>query len=219
MKIQKLKSSKLFYKKYPFKIECVCPGAHQLTSYSFKHHGEFYFSRKDSPESRKKLKEFAEKAKFLFSMNDIKLRAEGCHFNIFCMSFDQIETIEKELHYWLQGVYGPSSKEELEFLLDNGPKKILCDKLPKHSFKYRIYLKPKFPLEKRKMFSEWVEKNSDKIKLSTTSKRWMTGERGWAQNPFAYVKDDKTLSMVGLQITGYVKTVEEFIERKEALVT
>jgi hypothetical protein len=219
MKIQKQKSSKLFYKKYPFKIECLCAGAHKLSSYYYKNSGDLLFNKTDKPEDRKKIKEFSEKTKFLSSMSDLRIRTEGVHFNIFCMNFEQVEHIEKELSPWISAIRGPTSKEELEFLLENGPKKILCDRLPRKIFKYRIYFKNKFPLDKRQQFFQWVEKNNDKVSLSYTSKRWMRGERSWAQDPFGYVKDDKSLSMIGLQLSGFVKSIDEFVERNQALVT
>jgi hypothetical protein len=46
----------------------------------------------------------------------------------------------------------------------------------------------------------------------------MSGERLYTHDPFMYVKDDKTLSLVGMYISGYVKKIEEFILRENIIV-
>jgi enoyl-[acyl-carrier protein] reductase I len=42
---------------------------------------------------------------------------------------------------WVKKISGPTTQEELEFLLSNGHKKILCDTYPKEMYKYRVFFK------------------------------------------------------------------------------
>jgi hypothetical protein len=99
-------------------------------------------------------------------------------------------------------------------MLDNGHKKILRDVLPKDGFRYKIYFKYLWHEDSRKDFLKWADKFPDKISIEDSSRRWITSGDSWSYNPFMYVKDDKTLSMVGLMISGHVKKVEEFILRE-----
>lgn len=219
IQIQKLKSSKLFYKKWPFKVECNVTGANLINIRGVGNVLNFCASNiTEKGINKSELMNFTLAVKPFLKRKDIRIRTESSHFNIFCNNFADLEEINQALDHWITKISGPTTKEELEFLLDNGPKKILCDKLPKDSFKYRIYFKSKWNLDKRSVFFQWAKNYRDKIIISKTSELWLTGQRMWAQDPFAYVKDDKTLSMIGLQVTGNVKLVEQFIERNQALV-
>lgn len=218
--IQPLKSSKLYYNKWFFRVECWLGGASLVVRRGYNQTLKFCQSNKEAKNINKtKLLMFTNGIQPFLKNPNVQIRAEGSHLSLFCNELDILDQIESSLRPWIVSIFGPTTTEEMEFIKANGPKKVLCDKLPKNNFKYRIYFRSNWSLDKRKSFMSWADKSEDKIIISTTSKKWMAGERSWAQNPFAYVKDDKTLSMVGLQITGHVKKVEEFIERKQALVT
>lgn len=194
--IQKLKSSKLFYKKWLYKVECSLPSSNKIGI----------------------RKNIVNTVSPYINNKQLQIRNEGSHLNIFCSDYAILETIDLIFYQYIRKISGPTSQEEADYLLENGPKKILCDKLPKDNFKYRIYFKYKWDEDKRINFYQWSENNKDKIIVSPTSQLWLSGKRKWAQDPFAYVKDDRSLSMIGLQLTGYVKRVEQFVERKQALV-
>lgn len=211
--IQKLKSSKLFYNKWPFKVECQIVGASAITRNGLNTYG---LSKKID---QNELAKFAMAIEPFLKRKDLQFRTEGSHFNLFCKDTTLLEELDHTLNSWIVKITGPTSQEELAYLLENGPKKILCDKLPKDQFKYRIYFKTRFPADKKAHFLNWVSKFEDQIVVSPTSKNWLSGQRLWVQDPFAYVKDEKMLSMIGLHLTGYVKRVEQFVERNQALVT
>jgi hypothetical protein len=60
-------------------------------------------------------------------------------------------------------------------------------------------------------------KNSDIVDVSKSSKEWLQGDKRWIYNPFVYVKDNKTMTIVGLYTSGSVKRVEEFILRENLM--
>jgi hypothetical protein len=226
MKIQKLKSSKLFYNKWPYKIACSIQGANRLTYLGVESVREYcsgkrtdampYWMRnsKSSKEDKAQLLLFTNNVEpFLIIKDQVQIRAEGRHFNIFCKDPVLLETIHTAVEPWVIGVYGPTTKEELDFMLDNGHKKILRDVLPKDGFRYKVYFKYLWNEDARREFSIWADKFPDKISISDGSRKWIRGD-SWTYYPFMYVKDDKTLSMVGLMISGHVKKVEEFILRE-----
>jgi hypothetical protein len=168
-----------------------------------------------SKEDKEQLLLFTDNVESFLTMKDqVQIRAEGRHFNIFCKDPVLLETIHTALEPWIIDVYGPTTKEELDFMLDNGHKKILRDVLPKNGFRYKIYFKYLWHEDARRDFLKWADKFPDKISIEDSSRRWITSGDSWSNNPFMYVKDDKTLSMVGLMISGHVKKVEEFILRE-----
>ena len=224
--IKKLKSSKLFYNKWPYKVECIQSGASKIIhsgvdlckewcqtgkGLSFNRYSQGVADKDQYLRFIKSVEGFIDRT------DEIQIRVEGSHFNLFCKDPSILEEIDNSLHEWVRAIRGPTSQEELEFLLSNGHKKILCDALPYEKYKYRVYFKSKFPATNRSAFVSWADKYGDKLLVSGTSRRWLNGERHYAQDPFMYVEDDKMLSMAGMYLSGYVKKVEEFIERNSVL--
>jgi len=225
MQIQKLKSSKLFYNKWPYKIECTIVGASRLSYLGAETCRLFCAGEipdaiphwirnyKMSKTDRQQLLHFTNNAEpFLKLKDQLQIRTENKHFNFFCKDKVLLENIYNALEPWVINVYGPSNDEELNFMLDNGHKKILRDDLPKNGYQYKIYLKETLELDKRLDFLSWLEKFPDKVIISKTTKYWLTGGRKWSYSPFMYVKDEKMLMMIGLY-TSHIKKIEEFIPR------
>lgn len=224
--IQSLRSSKLFYNKWPYKIACVQTGASKVIHIGVERCLKFcqgkekdYFSNNDKKFIDKNdfSKFISATEPFLSKKDSIQIRVEGSHFNLFCKDIKVVEEIESALQKWIVGIWGPTTEEELNFLLANGHKKVLCDEFPKKKFKFKVYLKYKFPPEKRLSFLTWTEKYCNDLKISATTKRWLRGDRFYAQDPFMYVTNDKMLSMLGLYLSGYIKRVDEYILRDKVL--
>jgi hypothetical protein len=222
--IQKLKSSKLFYNKWPYKVECRQVGASRIVHSGVDAVREWCatgkgmsFDRTSALQINKAdYLEFTNLVAPFLSNPDVKIRVEGSHFNLFCIDKSILEIIDNDLNKWIRKISGPTTDEELAFMLSNGHKKILRDVFPKEKYKYRIYFKSRFPADKRSSFVMWADKYGDKLDISETSRRWLIGNRHYTQDPFMYVEDDKMLSMVGMYLSGYIKKVEEFILREDA---
>jgi hypothetical protein len=227
MIIKKLKSSKLFFNKWPYKVECIQAGASRVV-----HSGVglcrqwcetgkgIRFNPYDTRilDAKKFLSFIDAVEPFLDRKEEVQIRVENSHLNLFCKDPNVLEEIDDALDQWIRKISGPTTQEELEFLLSNGHKKILCDIYPKDMYKYRVFFKSKFPPDKRSAFLTWADKHGNRIVISETSRRWLMSQRYYAQDPFMYVIDDKMLSMIGLYLSGYVKKTEEFILRENALV-
>jgi hypothetical protein len=222
--IQKLKSSKLFYNKWPYKVECRQVGASRVVhsgidavrEWCATGKGMFVSGLESRLLDKTEYLEFANLVAPYIENPNVKIRVEGSHFNLFCIDKSVLETIDKDLNKWIRKISGPTTDEELEFMLSNGHKKILRDVLPKEKYKYRIYFKSKFPADRRLSFITWADKYSDRLEISDNSRRWLLSNRHYAQDPFMYVEDDKMLSMTGMYLSGYVKKIEEFILRDTA---
>jgi len=231
MQIQKLNSSKLFYNKWPYKIECYISGASRLKWLGAEITKDFCLSKPTptlwSWQSNDKLGKEDKAALLVFTTgmepfitlkDQLQIRVEGRRYNIFCKDRALLENIYNAVAPWVQRVSGPTTEEELNYMLDNGHRKILRDVLPKNMYQYRVYFKESWNVEDRKKFLEWVIKNSNIVDVSRSSKEWLQADKRWIYNPFIYVKNAHTLTMVGLHSSGNVKRVEEFILR-ENLVT
>lgn len=229
MQIQRLKTSKLFYNKWPYKIECYLAGANKITNLGLDRakkwcQGTYSLSQNawladglfngQRPFDKKTLLHFISNIEpFLKLKDDLQIRAEGGRFNIFCKDIILLNNIHNALMPWVTSVYGPTSTEEYEFLMANGHKKILCDQLPKDKFQYRIYLKEEWARDNRKNFLDWANNYPAEINIAQSTFRWLEGSKNWVNSPFMYITDSKTLVMVGLHTSGYVKKIEEFVPR------
>ncbi len=224
-RIQKLKSSKLFYNKWPYKVECTVFGAYIVGRFKLSHVKEWckgnnslgvgsYGSRNIN---KTDLLVFVEAVENFVSSEQVQIRTEGSRFNLFCKEKTVLEEIDKKLHKWVRKISGPTTDEELEYLLSNGHKKRLCDEFPMRKYRYKLFFKNKISEEKKQQFLDWCSNYEDKIKISKTSELWLEGKKFYVQDPFMYVEDDKMLSMVGMFLSGHVKKVEHFILRKNAL--
>jgi hypothetical protein len=227
MQIQKLKSSKLFYKKWPYKIECVQPGASRII------HGGIELIRQwcAAPANSDRFRHWnntnidkAQLSKFIDAVvpyiknKEVGIRVEGAHFNLFCKEYLILEDINTQLGPWIKKISGPTTQEEYDFLMSNGHKKILCDRLPKEKFRFRVYIKATYPQDKRCNFLTWIDRFPDTIEISSSTRKWLEGKQVWALNPFLYIKEEKTLSIIGLQLSGYARKVEEFVPRNTVLM-
>lgn len=223
--IKKLKSSKLFYNKWPYKVECIQSGASRII-----HSGPYairnwinsgkslrFSTWERTTIDKDKLLLFTDAVEPFLNLEEPKIRAEGNHLNLFCKDKTILEEIETKLQPWIIKISGPTTDEEYDFLIANGHKKILCDQLPKEIYQYRIFFKSNWPIERRQSFYTWSQNYHNKIDLSPTSALWIKGDRKYVQDAFMYVKDEQMLSMIGLFLSGYVRKVEEFILRNDVL--
>ena len=224
--ITKLKSSKLFYNKWPYKVECWQNGASRVVHTGLDRCKQWcitgkglVFSHYNSKPNSKEFLEFINAVEpFLDRKEEVQIRVEGSHFNLFCKDLAILEEIDNAVWLWVRKIVGPTTPEELAFMMSNGHKKILRDELPKLKYRYRVFFKSKFPEDKRAAFLIWANKYDGKIDVSESSYFWLKGTKRYVQDPFMYVEDDKMLSMAGLFLSGNIKKVEEFILRENALL-
>lgn len=226
IQVQKLKSSKLFYGKWPYRIATQQHWANRIVRNGVNNvklwcrTGKGLYAHpwnKETQPNPFELLEFVEAIEPYLGRKDLRIRAEGNHLNIFCMDKVLLAELENVLRKWITHISGPTTDEELEYLLSNGRKKVLCDQLPKEKYKYKLIFKTSFPENKRDTFLQWLSKYDDKVNLSKSTEKWLLGSKHWIQDPFIYVEDDKMLSMIGLYLSGYVKRIDEFIPRDSVL--
>ena len=165
-----------------------------------------------TPQERKGVLKFLD-AVSPYLTKDVQVRAEWAHFNIFCKDIELRDEMLDVLSEWVISHTGPSTTEELEFMLAGGRRKILCNNLPYNTYRYKINFRTNMSVDARFTFLEWAKKYGDKVAIADSTHRWLSGRSNFIQAPFMYVEDDKTLAMFGLFLGNNVRIVEEYILR------
>lgn len=164
-------------------------------------------------EEKEEISNFYSKVKSLFGSEDCQIRVEGAHFNIFLKDKVLLDQLSINLDPWIRTIHGPSTDEELGFIMSNGHKKRVCTAYPKEKYQYRIYIRERMKVDLRESFYTWTQKYGNKIDMPPTTKRWLSGDRAWAQNPYIYLEDGPMLTMTSLFLGENVRIIEEFILR------
>jgi hypothetical protein len=151
-------------------------------------------------------------SKTITNHNDVKTRSENNIHSFFFNDKELIPQIEKKVGKWIVGITSPANEEELSVLESDGPKKVMCNELPKGGFKYKMHLRTSMSKENRNKFAYWAEKNYS-IKYSGKTRTWLEGRTVYYPEPFIYIKDSPTLSMVLLFIGSDHRKLEEYIPR------
>lgn len=202
MKIERLATNKLFYKKWIYKIDCLVEGAFTvkyIKSLSLR-----------PPEANK----FLETIHPILQKNVVQTRVEGRHFNIFCNDEKLFNDLQALLSQWVVKVHSPATNLEKQFLLDNNHRKILRDRYHKNTFRYKIILQENTSFEVKNKFYDWLLKyDNSKIDISYNTALWLSGRNKYATNPFIYISDNQMLSLVCMYLGNNIKFIEEYVLR------
>ena len=243
MVIQPLKSNKLYYNKWPYRVECYQPGSSRIIrsgkktvdqwckgfdSNISRYWDQMYdFNRTVSFEKRTEvlkanLLAFSDAVGPYLDFPGVQIRTEGSKFNLFCKDTEILENISRDLENWITRINGPVNQEEYDYLMQTGRRRVICDQLPKNGlFRYRVYLKPKWSAEERVKFYNWA-KSSNNFHIPQGAESWLLGmppANKWSHpNPFIYVKDEKSLTMVNLFAGSNIRKIEEFVLRNTITV-
>jgi len=220
----KQKISKLYYGKWPYKIECYLPKVSYIARYGAEATRLWAANTNDTDQhwhdrlqqttqaGKNAVVKFLDKVEPFLEL-DIKVRAEHSHFNIFCRDPALRDRIAAHMAKWVVAVHGPASEEELAFMLAGNNKKVVCNNLPHKKYQYKVMLNTAMTMENRYKFLTWVATYQDRVRITGESKYWFGGLRRWSYTPFMYVEDEKTLTMMTLFLGSNIKKVEEYVLR------
>lgn len=218
-KLSKQKINRLFYGKWPYKIECFLAKSSMIirlgpekTKLWASNHPEYTGWWNATNEQKTQVLEFLNKVE-PFLNDELQIRTEGSHFNIFCKHVVLRDHIIQELKPWIKNIFGPDNEKELEYMLANGGKKVVCNKLPHQQYRYKIHFRTNMPADARSKFLSWSDNYKDRTFIAESTHRWLSGKRHWAQLPFMYIEDDKTLSMFSLFLGNNLRIIEEYVLR------
>jgi hypothetical protein len=217
--LKKLKVNKLFYNKWPYKVECLVTAANRVVRYGIQPTLDFCDGKivnlgyNKTLVDKDKLRAFTNSViPYLDRKEEIQIRAEGSKFCLFCKDPSVYNSIVKDLSTWIYTVSEPESVDQMKFLLDNENKRVLCDAIPYEKYVYKVVMRNVAPSIKEH-FHGWAQKYNDDIKISPTTEKWMTGHYQYKQDPFFYVKDSKMLTMTHLFLGNNIRKVYEYVTR------
>ena len=218
--IKKLTTSKLFFGRWPYKVETCLKGTSLIKRWGIddtrlwcdgllNQQFDQYTYYKNI--YRDELKDYINLLEPFIGPN-LQMRSEYHNLNFYTDDQTIFKGLQRELKPWVRGISEPNG-DDLEFLINNSSKMVLCKELPYGKFKHKVYIKTSMPESNRRGFLEWLSNYSGKVKSSGGSVGWILGQKPYFQNPFVYVEDEKTLAMVGLYLGNYARKTQEFVVR------
>lgn len=213
---QQLKTSKLFYNKWPYKLVVRLAGTGSVKREGCTKTME-YCKLPDWGKwqeiNKQELSLFCKRFK-QFEDKEIQLRVEYRNMSIFCDDETMLDKMTQELQFWVCEIWKPESAADLAVLKASRARKVMCDLLPHGKYQYRVKIKSMMDLNTRANFQNWINNYGDKIRVSDHTIKWFSsGKGGYGWNPFILVSDSATLSMVGLFLGANAKSTEEFVPR------
>jgi hypothetical protein len=219
-----LPTKKLFYNKYPYKIEFNVPHAGCLGSDRY----EFTFKMIEQHNKDGKIKSMFPSnvvnsivtprfKKFATTLEqyirqqkdlDIKIRTEGNSFNLFSKDEQLIDSLVTRLSAYVDTVTKPEDVKSLEYLLKNN-RKILVIALPHGKYRYKITMRDTMSMDEKERFFKWLDRS--KYHVSSTTVRYLTGKSWYVQNPFFYAENQGDASMATLFLGTHIKHIQEYI--------
>lgn len=205
MKLKKSKTLKLFYKKYPFKIVVKC-----VESWRIKQmHNPISFKSNWIFKNLQLVKEGLEK----LSGYDSTIRTGYHTLTIYCKEREAVDQAISIFGNLIVEIEEPHRLEDLSLLNNLSDRQLLCDNFPFNRYKYKVFLKAKTNKPLALSFSNWADKVNGQVKMPNQTYCWMKGQRIYNWNPYFYVEDAKTLSVVRIFLTENISRVNEFVLR------
>lgn len=207
--IQKLPSSRLFFKKYVYKIEGRYPKAHSIIYY-LRHIPNY----QGSDNFGKSMKQFIHR-------DDLKIRVENNTFGIYTNDLKTVNEISQGLGQYIKNIFGPPTEAEKDFLLNQSRKKIVRDQYPHKRYKFKVYFKTNWLTdwnsENKRQTYAWLQPyiTSGRARLTKDTTAFLCEKMKWVGTPICYFENEKDLAMFLMFLTDRVLRVEEFVLRSD----
>lgn len=206
MKIEQMNLSKLFFGKWMYRIQCEQKGSNILRCVSAK-------TIISSLNIGDPLRNFVGSVAPFLENKNIKIRMENSHFNLYTNDLDLVIQINNRMSSWIKKISGPTTQEEIDFLNKFEGKKVLCKNLPYMKYQYKIFINfHDMNQEEKENFWRWSKNYEYKLQISKLTERYLTGKSMWAsREPYIYVDNNKTLTIVSLYLGKRIKKVQEYV--------
>lgn len=215
--VKLLKTNKLFYGQWPYRVEVQCTGVALLARYTLDEAVAIAERRNQSKYSLKiniSLLKTIGKALAPVLRKNYKIRAEGPRIHFYLEKEDDVDFIVKHLKPYVSKIHKPASSTELTTLEDK-INTVLCDSFPHGEFRYKITLQYKTPSSVKETFLKWTEQFPGAVRFTPLTKDWLVGGRKYVYSPYFYIKDESFLAMTGLFLGSNIKKTEFYIKRDD----
>jgi len=217
---KKLKTNKLFYGEWPYKISTGIMGATLLRARGIEYLKKWCITPNINRHWSKRkdidpllLLDYLIKIEHYIALG-VKLRIEHNQISIFIKDPEIYQEMAIELADYVISVSEPADIDELEIMASDN-KIVLCNHIPKKKYQYRVVFKDMEANEAANILA-WAEKyNEDCIGIPSGTRRYFsTGERSfWPSACYFYARDRSMVMMITLAATGKIRKVEEFVPR------
>lgn len=233
-------SSRLFYRKYPYKVNIYTKGATairqgmkyllslpsmtkaistgQVTPGIYSSWGaREMFSTNERIENRSKLIKIGI---VVLNMPDVKLRIEGNYCSVFTESKETVYKLIEELDSFIAEITMPESSEAADFLLNN-PKHIIVSSLPKGNMRFRVHVgtKNKLSREHGLNFLAWADKlGTDSVYIPPGLRNDLAGHTyamSYVYGRYFYLKDERLVSLAQLFLPDHISRMDRYICQSE----
>lgn len=219
------RTNKLFYRKFPYKIELACKGAEYVKRFSHDEIGKLcseksppsYFRFRDFTQKQKDaLVTFSEKVSPLLNKG-YQIRVEMNTVNFYLEDRSEYDSLLTHLSGLIKSVTEPASDEDLEKLFSKNHI-VVCDQLPHRKYAYKVMLTGNFPIEQREKLASWMENYGESFRIPRKTRHWLHGV-GYCYDPFMYVESSKQLMMLHIYLGDKIRKTYEFVLRDTAINT
>jgi hypothetical protein len=214
--IMKLRTTnRLFLGKWAHKIVFQFAGARWVSSYA-----EYILGSEPLIDDFLAEESQDDMSQFVRTSWDFLKKAQHTRFggNRIYMYFNDpanLANMPEDTKRFVHEVWAPKNKQHLDYILANC-NKIICKKLPKNKYRYKITLKSSMSKANRQIFIEWANKYSnDNIHLTRSTDAWMRGEKYYLPIPYFYVSDQSMVTMSCMILGQSVGKIEEFTVKSE----
>lgn len=229
MPLKNKTTSKLFYKRWIYKVVVTCGGINHLhrrgieyvrtivpsksfSTWSGVHYTQTIFDHKDE---LIKIGLFLETA---LADKEYQVRAEGHNACIFTNDRQLVTSIELGLPNHVTEIYTPVDDLHATFLMQN-KNKVICKEYPHENYRFKIHFKNgEINQTFTKNFLNWANNYGDKIHIPKGTTRMLDGtSHNYFYGQYYYAKDDKIASMAMMFMGHYLNKVEEFVLKSEVV--
>ena len=203
--IVRLKTSRLFYNKWPYKIRVNVGKAawfKQVEKWPQLYESSVYNDLQDVVRRIKP-----------FDSTKYQTRGESDRLSVFCMDREFLDEFVKEFERIIIDIHEPGSDTEQDILLNSPRKPQIRNNLFKGKYQFKVYLKTNTSVADRETINKWANSAPGTVFVAGATKHWFTGSYWCPGQPFIYVDNEKTLSMALLVLGRNTRCISEAVIR------
>lgn len=207
------KTKKLFYGKYPYRAVASFKGAHVFRKWNSMHRiQKMCASELNYAFDKNEVSKLASIIEPYRNESEVRFRSEGSKISIYTTDKGIYDKFRDDLKGYIVELVEPGSDAELTAMQED-KKLVVCNKLPHNKYQFKVTLK-NIPVESRPQIHAWLVNNNHKsVRAPYGTIKRLLGVRYMYGSNIIYVRDAKSLTMLQLLISGYVKKIEEYILR------
>ena len=227
MKIKRVETKRLFYKKWLFKIVLKCGGISYLHRRGIDYitrvvpsgpnNSWTRLSAETIVKNRDNLLRISSILELILPTADHQIRVESATCAIFTNDINLINQVESRLNEFVAEIHKPANDEESNFLLSN-KNRVICKELPLDGYKFRVYFKNgQMSTTAMSNFLKWADKFDDgRIHVPRGTRRILEGDTmPYFYGQYFYAKDQKMASMALMIMGEHLNKTEVFVLKSD----